>query len=240
MRQISRGICRLCQRELSKPAMPRHLAVCRQTVGLQEDSMLRQPQKSSVFHLVVEGYRLPMYWLHLEVAAGATLETLDSFLRDIWLECCGHLSAFEIGGVRYCEDKGLFDIGGWSSRKQSMQVTLENVLSPGQVCTYEYDFGSTTELRLKVMAVYDVETRGQVIRILARNTLPSIPCDVCGKPVTSVCEQCVARERDTRYFCAACAETHECGKAMLVQLQRVNSPREGVCGYAGPTHPAYI
>jgi len=33
--------------------------------------------------------------------ARATLTDLDGFLRDIWLECCGHLSAFDIGTVRY-------------------------------------------------------------------------------------------------------------------------------------------
>lgn len=41
------------------------------------------------------------YWLYLEMPARATLTDLDGFLRDIWLECCGHLSAFDIGTVRY-------------------------------------------------------------------------------------------------------------------------------------------
>jgi len=33
----------------------------------------------------------------MQVKDNAALSDLDSFLRDIWLECCGHLSAFEIG-----------------------------------------------------------------------------------------------------------------------------------------------
>jgi hypothetical protein len=33
---------------------------------------------------------LHIYWMHLEVAAGTTLTILDRFLRDTWLECCGH------------------------------------------------------------------------------------------------------------------------------------------------------
>jgi len=28
----------------------------------------------------------------------ATLTKLDDYLRAIWLECCGHLSKFTIGG----------------------------------------------------------------------------------------------------------------------------------------------
>ena len=49
--------------------------------------------KTRKLHLQVEGRYLPMYWMHLAVNASATLETLDQFLRAIWLECCGHLSA---------------------------------------------------------------------------------------------------------------------------------------------------
>ena len=33
--------------------------------------------------------------------ADATLADLDRFLRDIWLECCGHMSQFTIGKARY-------------------------------------------------------------------------------------------------------------------------------------------
>lgn len=41
------------------------------------------------------------YWLFIEMNEKATLRDLDMFLRDIWLECCGHLSAFNIEGVSY-------------------------------------------------------------------------------------------------------------------------------------------
>ena len=82
--------------------MTRHLASCEQRTPMQGEIGSRQKaKKSKAFHLLVEGYRLPMYWMHLEVASGTTLATLDHFLRATWLECCGHLSAFEIGGVRY-------------------------------------------------------------------------------------------------------------------------------------------
>jgi len=30
----------------------------------------------------------------LKVSGNSKLEELDQFLRDIWLECCGHMSAF--------------------------------------------------------------------------------------------------------------------------------------------------
>lgn len=42
-----------------------------------------------------------LYWLGVEAKASARLRHLDQFLRRIWLECCGHLSKFEIAGVDY-------------------------------------------------------------------------------------------------------------------------------------------
>ena len=39
--------------------------------------------------------------MHVAVPVTAPLSKLDDFLRHTWLECCGHLSAFEIGGKRY-------------------------------------------------------------------------------------------------------------------------------------------
>ena len=81
-RQISKGTCTFCHRELSKASMTRHLASCEQRTVLQDEGESRQKAKKiKAFHLVVEGYRLPMYWMHLEVAAGTTLATLDRFLR---------------------------------------------------------------------------------------------------------------------------------------------------------------
>ena len=36
--------------------------------------------------------------------ASDTLADLDDFLRAIWLECCGHLSEFTIGGTSYSSE----------------------------------------------------------------------------------------------------------------------------------------
>jgi len=82
----------------------------------------------------------------MEVTAETTLATLDRFLRAIWLECCDHLSQFEIGNIRYCEDPEMYH---WGTKHKDMNVRLDEVLRPGQTCCYEYDFGSTTELTLK-------------------------------------------------------------------------------------------
>lgn len=227
-RQTSKGTCTFCHRELSKASMTRHLASCEQRTAMQGETGSRQKaKKSKAFHLLVEGYRLPMYWMHLEVAAGTTLATLDRFLRDTWLECCGHLSVFRIGGFNYYVDAEMDAY--WDMRRKNMQVELEEVLSPGQTCSYEYDFGSTTELLVKVISEQEVDKKGKAIQILARNTLPGVPCDVCGEPATTFCTQCIYEDQGC--LCEACAKDHECGEEMLLPM--VNSPRAGVCGYTG-------
>jgi len=212
--------------------MIRHLQSCEQRVMQGELESRQKAKKIKAFHLVVEGYRLPMYWMHLEVATGTTLATLDRFLRDTWLECCGHLSAFTIGGVRYSVDAALYE---WDTGSKNMQVRLDQVLHPGQMCAYEYDFGSTTELTLKVISEREVVAKKKAIEILSRNNPPIVPCDVCGKPATSICTQCIYEDKGC--LCNTCAKDHECSEEMLLPL--VNSPRAGVCGYTG-RDPAYI
>ena len=156
-RQTSKGRCTFCLRELSKSSMTRHLQSCEQRAAIEGERESRQKaQKTTAFHLVVEGYHLPMYWMHLQVAVDTTLATLDRFLRDTWLECCGHLSVFRIGGFNYYVEEETDAYYYWDMRRKNMQVKLEEVFSPGQTCSYEYDFGSTTELTLKVISEQEV------------------------------------------------------------------------------------
>ena len=208
--------------------MTRHLETCEQRAIAEAKAGSKQKaQPARKLHLVVEGRDLPMYWMHLEVPASAMLSTLDQFLRNSWLECCGHLSAFEIAGQRYTVDAGMYD--DWDMGEKSMRVRLDKVLAPGQSCFYEYDFGTTTELKLKVISERQTATRGNTIQVLARNVPPVILCEECGKPATEVCSQCIYEGRG--WVCDECAEEHECGEEMLLPV--VNSPRVGMCAYTG-------
>jgi hypothetical protein len=227
-RQTSKGTCTFCHGEFSKSAMTRHLEACQQRIAAEAKAESRQKaQKTRKFHFVVEGCDLPVYWMHLEITASTTLATLDQFLRNTWLECCGHLSAFEIGGVRYAVDAGMYD--DWNMGEKSMRVRLDKVFIPGQSCSYEYDYGTTTELRLRVISERAIATKGNAIQVLARNTPPVILCEICGKPATEVCSQCIFDNKG--WLCDDCAEEHECGEEMLLPV--VNSPRVGMCAYTG-------
>ena len=65
-RQTSKGTCTFCHRELSKASTTRHLVSCEQRTAMQGEIGSRQKAKKiKTLHLVVEGYRFPMYWMHL-------------------------------------------------------------------------------------------------------------------------------------------------------------------------------
>jgi len=234
-RQVSKGTCTFCHRELSKSGVAKHLQSCQQRIAGETKAQGHQkaPQ-TRVFHLIVQGLYAPMYWMHLEVTAETTLAALDRFLRDIWLECCDHLSQFKIGNVRYCENPEMY--ASWSMGRKDMDVRLDEVLNPGQACSYEYDFGSTTELTLKVISEREVQAKEKAIQVLARNSLPLVPCGACGKPATCACTRCIYEGGGC--LCGACGEEHQCGEKRLKPLSLVNSPRAGVCGYTGSASEA--
>ncbi|HYU75750.1 MAG TPA: hypothetical protein VEL31_24015 [Ktedonobacteraceae bacterium] len=228
-RQISKGECTFCHTEYSKSGMTRHLQTCKQRASIEAQTEYhQQAQTTSKLHLLVEeGRYSPTYWMHLDITANTTLATLDQFLRDIWLECCGHLSAFDIAGTRYSVDEARYE---WDTDQKSMRVPLGEVLHPGQTCSYQYDFGSTTDLIMKVISEREAPADGKAIHVLARNALWFYPCDECGAPSILVCARCTSK--NSGWLCKDCAEKHACGSEML--RPRVNSPREGVCGYVGP------
>ena len=312
-------------------------------------------KKERIFHLLVEGKYLPMYWMHLEMPAKATLLDLDDFLRAIWVECCDHLSAFKVGKISFSspmpdfanitilgaptdeeegsdeeeaedeedeydeedeeEDNGLTleeevamltkgakevverisaelpqglarasveEIGAKVHdmmlqngnivatdlettemqeeiesiahllkyglfvtsiespySEQDMGYRLGKVLKVGTKFSYTYDFGSSTDLSLKVIAEREGvmtnvnEDDDDSVQIMSRNEEPVIPCRNCGKPATRVvpgyysvslgalCDTCKLEGDEKEYFS---------GEELL---PIVNSPRVGVCGYTG-------
>jgi len=219
----TRGTCALCGYKGSKAAMTRHLKTC----PPQHDGSRGRPAK--LFRLRVEDAESPLYWLDLEAKANAQLGDLDGFLRRVWLECCGHLSMFEIGGVRYTVDYRMdygpdFD----DPDERSMKTKLGEVLSPGLTFTHEYDFGSTTYLKLKVVGEREGRIGREPLRLLAHNDAPTWECSVCGAPATQINTEEMWEEGNP-FYCDAHAEGEE-----WAFLPVVNSPRMGVCGYTGP------
>jgi hypothetical protein len=236
-RQQSQGTCYLCKGTFAKAAMTRHLAKCLVANGDADAARTGKAKTGKLIHVLVEGKHAPQYWLHLEMPATTKLQTLDGVLRDIWLECCGHLSAFKFEGkkkrprIRSLADLLAAGADDWRDPDEvDMNKRVGDVFEKGAQLSYDYDFGSTTSLTLKGVG----EREGLVVKpndvhVLARNDQPDIPCGLCHKAPAAVIDMENAYDK-SGWLCAACAEEeglHE------MTLPVVNSPRTGVCGYTG-------
>ena len=217
-KEMTQGKCYLCQGVFPKNQMTKHLETC-----MQKQPAETEAPRQRTFRILAEGHGQPEYWLYFEIPAEAKFSSIDRFLRKTWVECCGHMSAFTIEGTRYSVSPMRdFD-------EKSMKVALGDVLRPGMKFYHEYDFGTTTELILRVVSEREGEFGGASIQVLARNEPPLITCDSCGATATQVCSQCIWE--DGGWLCDECAQEHECGEEMLLPV--VNSPRVGMCAYTG-------
>ncbi len=137
------------------------------------------------------------HWLELGVRSDATLNELDRFLRGVWLECCGHISHFEILGVVYSTmapmpgEKGLFEPMDEREARWRHMVSAINATVPSSTrLRHEFDYGAPTNLVLEHVATFEglVQTlfplqpwHGGKIVVLARNH-PLQSCLNCGHP----------------------------------------------------------
>ncbi len=214
------GICRCCLQTFAGRSIGRHLTSCKAKKEQDAVALAGKKKTQLIYHLKITSYK--PFWLYIEMPASAKLQELDRFLRDIWLECCGHLSEFTINGVGYSVDPGEDDL--WGVKRESMNVPLKNVLGVKDTFRYEYDFGSTTELSGQVYGQWE-GVLNEKIRILARNAMPQVECVDCSKEATQFCAEC------GDFYCDKCLKKHDCGDEMALPV--VNSPRMGVCGYYG-------
>ena len=213
-RTQTKGTCALCGKMYARAGMTKHLQGCLQKTATGKSGTAKGQKLFLV--LVADPYSSD-YWLHLKVAAGTNLKAIDTFLRNIWLECCGHMSSFMHG-----------------RQELGMGRKVDLLFRPGLELDYIYDFGSSTELRLMVIDVYEGAMQSKKpVELLARNEAPLIPCDECGsRPAEMICDAC--NWEGEGWLCKPCAEKHECadGDEDLF-LPIPNSPRAGVCGYTG-------
>ncbi len=87
---VSVGECLFCNNSFTKAGITKHLGA--HLAGKAKDG---KPGKS--FHVRIEAnpkWGAAPYFLNLWVDGNVTIENIDIFLRQIWLECCGHMSSF--------------------------------------------------------------------------------------------------------------------------------------------------
>ena len=204
MAVTTKGNCYLCGAEISKSAMKNHILKKHSSEG-QECALLK-----------VEGAYEKGYWLYIDVPLDETLEAVDQFLRNIWLECCGHMSTFHMKGDYWDEDT---DYG---------KAFVVGSFPTGAQLIHEYDMGDTTETLVTVMGRIRRPLQKEAVRLLARNVPPKFTCADCGAEADYIDTEAIYNSGNP-FCCAKCAKERD--ESILLPV--TNSPRMGVCGYAG-------
>ncbi len=203
------GICTYCNKEISKNSRSiiSHLSDC------QGKHVTEKSSVADYLLILIQGKYSPEYWLVIKAKPDISLKRIDKFIRDLWVECCGHLSRF-------------------SNKYSNIPMTrpLTEVFSEGLKIDYVYDFGSSTELSLSMIRrTQDVDDKE--LLVLVRNKQPEYECSSCNKKAIAICPYCIYDGEG--FLCEACINRHKCvqdeGEDILSPL--VNSPRAGVCGY---------
>jgi hypothetical protein len=222
----TKGPCTYCGRALTRSGMARHLGICMKRKERITAAESVSSGNDEQFHIQVRDVSTGWYWLQLEIAGSATMQTLDRYLRAIWLDCCGHSSQWSVGDP-------------WRGRQVSMSAKATAALRAGVELVHVYDFGSSTETRVSIVGRRSgSSTTKRPIALMARNEAPLIECIGCGGPAEWLCMQCVFEEGSSGGLCSAHLKGHphdDYDEPMPV----VNSPRVGVCGYTGPAEPPY-
>jgi endogenous inhibitor of DNA gyrase (YacG/DUF329 family) len=225
-RKQTRGKCIYCGKEMAKGGISRHLPACAERQKAIAAANSKSGKEQAIYHLRVEDAWGGEYWLNLEMNGTAQLKALDNYLRAIWLECCGHLSQFEIGGA-------------WSGNEVAMSRRADQVFPRAAELIHLYDFGTTSQTKVKVVEVRQGKpTTKHPIALMARNEPPEATCMECDKPAKWLCMECIYEHNEPGALCDEHAETHphhNYGEPMEI----VNSPRVGMCGYDGPAEPPY-
>jgi len=218
----SKGKCAYCGYEATKTSMTKHLSSCpkRQETIAKADS--KTGNKETLVHLRVQDRYTKDFWLDLEMRGSAKLKDLDHYLREIWLECCGHLSQF----------------GDWGG-EIAMSRKVENVFSPGFETIHLYDFGTTSETLIKCIDAREgFPTTKYPIALMARNLMPEAKCIECREDASWLCKECMYEDDVWGTLCETHAEEHPHNN-YGEPFPLVNSPRVGACGYEGPADPPY-
>ena len=205
--------------------MLRHLSSCRERKEVVAASDRNPGRKTGLTHLRVSDSWSGDFWLDLEMPGSDILQDLDEYLRFVWLECCGHLSQFSVGG--------------WAGDEISMTTRIDRVLQPGVELVHIYDFGTSSETLVRSAAVRDGRpTTSNPIALMARNNPPEVACMECEQPAASICIECVYEYDRDGMLCQNHEKTHP-HENYGDPLPVVNSPRVGMCGYDGPAEPPY-
>ena len=225
MAKQSKGKCAFCGQEIAKSSAAKHLATCASWQAAMAKAEGSKRKSETLYHLRAQAQGQVQFWLNLEMRGLAALKELDHYLREIWLECCGHMSQFSYGG--------------WGGQEIGMGGTIAKAFEYQDELTHIYDFGTESVTLIKMVGVREGKpVTSHPITLLLRNVPPTYECQECQQPAAWLCMECVIEDDAQGILCDLHAENHPHDN-YGEPIPLVNSPRLGLCGYEGPAEPPY-
>lgn len=221
----STGKCSYCGSEITRGGVTRHLSACPKRREIIEKAERKKGESKTLHHLRVQDAGRSEFWFDLEMRGSSTLKDLDAYLRHIWLECCGHMSQFSVGG--------------WRGDEIPKNRRISEVFDRGVTLTHIYDFGTSSETLIKAVGTREgtpITTR--LIALMARNLMPEATCIDCGQSAVWLCMECLIEEDRWGTLCDEHTQGHPHDN-YGEPIRLVNSPRLGMCCYDGPAEPPY-
>lgn len=221
----SKGRCASCGQVITKGGVTKHLSICPKRQATVEAAERKSINSETLYHLRVQDAGRGEFWLDLEMIGSGTLKDLDHYLRCIWLECCGHMSRFSVGG--------------WQGKEIPKKRKANELFHPGIELTHIYDFGTSSETRIKIAGIREGKpTTTRPVALLARNLMPESECIECRQSAARLCMECLIEDNVWGTLCDEHAQTHPHDN-YGAPIRLMNSPRSGMCGYDGPAEPPY-
>lgn len=148
----SEGICLLCNSKVEYHSIAIHVKKCIKKDGANH---LVEKEKIFLFKIWQRHADGSLFWLYIEINGSATLETLDVFLKKIWLNFNSDMASFNIDGEIYNCNHNL--------NKKIFRLFKEEIKF-----NYSNNDDSNTEIKGKVIS----ERPGKLsenIRMIAKN-----------------------------------------------------------------------
>ncbi len=219
------GKCYFCQEIMTRRKLFNHLGKCVKRKEAIEKAEKSNRSSQTLFHLRAKHPYANDFWLDLEVKGSASLFDIDEYLKDIWLECCGHMSEFSRGNFFRDEIE--------------MDKTVETTFKKEKAIYHSYDFGTTSETIVELIGTRQGKslTKNPMF-LMSRNQMPEMECLDCNKVATHLCVECLYEDESNGMLCDEHTESHPHDN-YGDPIRLVNSPRLGMCGYEGPAEPPY-
>jgi hypothetical protein len=206
--------CEYCHKKFGCRIIYDHYGDCLKTIYKDKSGIL--------FRFFSHGITGEVYFIYAIIGKKCTFTNIDNFLKEIWCECCGHLSEF-----REFHDAPAKKIG------KSTKITNYEV---GDRFMYEYDFGTTTTIFGEILEILDGEENNKKIELVKQNDQPQFSCVVCKKDAEYfyngscpfLCEECKNKFKKLMKKTDD-VESNDEDFTNITELS--NSPRVGLCGY---------